>query len=497
MVVLSVLYAGAIAALVLYGANLFWLAWVHARRDGLRSRAGCARTPGARSPWPTITVQIPLYNEALVAESVIDACARLDYPGLEIQVLDDSVDDTTAIVGRRVRFWQARGIDICHLRRGHRQEYKAGALAYGLSRAKGELVAVFDADFVPDRGLLRRLVPCFSDGRIGMVQARWSHLNADESVLTRVQAYGLDAHFAIEQTARMQAGCFINFNGTAGIWRRSCIEDAGGWQGDTLAEDLDLSYRAQLRGWQFRILSDVEAPAELPRSLQAYRAQQFRWTKGASEAAIKLLTSVWRSRHPARVKLEGSLHLTSSLVYPALVVAMLLHAPLLRLEHVGIGPGPVYFAAMGLGLVGFLGFFLVQALAQRALYPEWPRRLLFFPVFMAGSMGLAINNSVAVWQAARRRKSAFVRTPKYNTSGTTTWWRSRYAYMKISLVTYLELLFALYSLAGLAILLIQQDWAAGVFQTCFAAAFVLVSFYNLREAWLQLKTGLPAVVAAE
>lgn len=497
MLLLSVLYAGAIATLVLYGANLFWLAWVHAQRDGLRSRPGIACASGARPHWPKVTVQIPLYNEALVAERVIDACARLDYPDLEIQVLDDSVDITAAIVGRRVRSWRARGIDIHHVRRGHRKEYKAGALAHGLSRATGELVAVFDADFVPERDLLRRLVPFFGDGRIGMVQARWSHLNADESVLTRVQAYGLDAHFAIEQSARMQAGCFINFNGTAGIWRRSCIEDAGGWQGDTLAEDLDLSYRAQLRGWQFRILPDAQAPAELPRNLQAYRTQQFRWTKGAFEAAIKLLAEIWGSRHPARVKLEGTLHLTSSLVYPALIVAMLLHAPLLRLEYVGNGPGPVYFAVMGLGLVGFLGFFLVQALAQRALYPDWPRRLLFFPVFMAGSMGLAINNSLAVWQAARRRKSAFIRTPKFNTAGATIWWKSRYASMKISPVTYLELLFALYSLAGLAILLMQQDWAAGVFQSCFAAAFVLVSCYNLRDFRLHMKAGLPMVAAAE
>ncbi len=492
MVVLSVLYAGAIAALVLYGTNLFWLAWVHARSEGVRRRPRVSCSPEPQSRWPRVTVQIPLYNEALVAERVIDSCARLDYPDLEIQVLDDSVDDTPAIVGARVGYWQERGIDIHHLRRKHRKEYKAGALAYGLSKAAGEFVAVFDADFVPECDLLKRLVPVFGNGRIGMVQARWTHLNAEDSVLTRVQAYGLDAHFAIEQSARMQAGCFINFNGTAGIWRRSCIEDAGGWQGDTLAEDLDLSYRAQLRGWQFRFLSDVEAPAQLPRSLQAYRAQQFRWTKGACEAAIKLLTGLWRSKHSARVKLEGSLHLTSSLVYPALTVAMLLHVPLLRMEYIGDGPGPVYFAAMGLGLIGFLGFFLVQALAQRSLYPAWPKRLLFFPVFMASSMGLAISNSHAVWQAVRRRKSAFVRTPKYDAADTRTWWQSRYAYMRITPVLYLELFFALYCLAGLAVLLMQQDWAAGVFQACFAAAFVLISQYNLREAWLHMKAGVAA-----
>ena len=482
---LAALYAIAMVVLVVYGTNLLWLALIHARHDKLKSRIAWAGAVNEEFDWPPITVQVPLYNEVLVAEGIIDACVQLDYPRLEIQVLDDSTDETRVIARERVDYWRKRGVAVHHICRNHRSEYKAGALKHGLSQATGAFIAIFDADFAPPPDLLKKLLPAFRDASVGMVQARWGHLNAEESVLTRVQAYGLDAYFAIEQAARMQAGCFINFNGTAGMWRRDCIEDAGGWQGDTLAEDLDLSYRAQLRGWKFQFMCDIETPAELPQSLQALRAQQFRWTKGAAEAAMKLMGRLWRSAQPLRVKLEGSLHLTAHLVFPALCLAMLLHVPLLMLEHTGNGPGETYFAIMGLGLVGFLGFFLEQALAQRALYPDWPRRLLFFPVFVAGSMGLAVNNSHALWQAVRRKKSEFVRTPKYNSATRKTWGRTRYTYEKIAPVAYFECAFALYSLAGLAVLIVQGDWAAGVFQTFFAAAFVLMTFYNIQDIWLR------------
>ena len=483
MVVIASAYAAAMAVLVVYGTNLFWLALVHARSDRRREANHTAPAP---TSWPTVTIQIPLYNEALVVKRVIDACACIDYPAVHIQVLDDSTDATRSIARDRVAHWAERGIDIDYICRDHRDGYKAGALAHGTSRAKGNLVAIFDADFVPSPDFLRRIVPYFSDPGIGMVQARWTHLNANESVLTRLQAYGLDAHFALEQSSRQTAGCFVNFNGTAGVWRRECIVDAGGWQGDTLAEDLDLSYRAQLRGWRFLYIGDVEAPAELPRSLSGLRSQQFRWTKGGAEAAVKLLRPLWRSKYSTRTKIEGTLHLTGYLVYPALMVAVLLHAPLLMLEHAGGGPGPVYFALCGLGLVGLLGFFLSQAQAQRTLYASWPRKLLFFPVFMAGSMGLSLSNSVALWQAARRTRTAFVRTPKFS-SGAAAWWKSTYARTRLPIIAYFEFALAAYSLTGLVVLVAQNDWAATIFQACFAGAFLMTFVYNARHSWLTMR----------
>ncbi len=487
---IAVLYAVAMAVLLTYGLNLLWLAVVYARHD--RLRPGPVPDPQAvptpDASWPVVTVQLPLFNEALVVERLIDTCAALVYPRrrLEIQVLDDSTDETTALVARRVRFWQGRGLDIVHIHRTNREGYKAGALQNGLKMARGDLIAIFDADFIPQPDFLQRLVPHFEDPTVGMVQARWGHLNADDSLLTRIQAFGLDAHFAVEQYVRNRAGCFMNFNGTAGMWRRQCIDEAGGWHGDTLAEDLDLSYRAQLKGWQFRFLPDVEAPAELPVDLNALRTQQFRWTKGAAETAIKMMGRLWRSAQPRRVKLEGTLHLTAHLVFPFLALAAVLHAPLLMLENAGQGPGEVYFAVMGLGLAGFVGFFLAQLFAQRALYPDWARRILFFPLFMAGSMGMALNNTRAIWQAVRGKRSAFVRTPKYSETATAqgSWWKTRYANTRIPPVMWFEALLALYCLAGLVVVAAQGEWAAVPFQAFFALAFALVTVYNIRQFWL-------------
>ncbi|MDX1546923.1 MAG: glycosyltransferase [Rhodothermales bacterium] len=484
MPIIPVLYAVAMAVLLAYGLNLLWMAVVYARHERLRTGPvpdpDAVEAPGPDAP--VVTVQLPLYNEAEVAERLIDACAALRYPRhrLEIQVLDDSTDETAALVARRVRLWRQRGLDIVHVHRTHREGYKAGALANGLRMARGAFVAVFDADFVPTPDFLLRLLPRFGDPRVGMVQARWGHLNADDTLLTRIQAFGLDAHFAVEQYVRGLAGCFINFNGTAGLWRRACIDDAGGWQSDTLAEDLDLSYRAQLRGWRFRFADDVEVPAEVPVAINALRAQQFRWTKGAAETARKLLGTLWRSEQPRRVKIEGTFHLTAHLAFPFVVVAAALHAPLLVLEHLGRGPGPAYFAVLGLGLVGFAGFFLAQLFAQRALYPDWGRRLLLFPLFLAGSMGMALNNTRAIWQAVRGRRTAFVRTPKHGV-GAGAWWKGRYADARIPPVVWLEGALAVYCGAGLVAVAAAGAWAAVPFQAFFALAFGLVTVYNVRQ----------------
>ncbi len=484
---LATLYAIATAVLTLYGMNLLWLALKYVSKNRLREGPvpDIGVLPEMNSPWPPVTVQLPLYNEALVAERLIDACATLRYSAdlLEIQVLDDSTDDTRSIVADRVAYWQSQGIDIVQIHREDRQGYKAGALQTGLALAQGPFMALFDADFIPPVDFLKRMLPYFDHDRIGMVQGRWGHINADDSLLTRIQAFGLDAHFAIEQFVRNRAGYFMNFNGTAGIWRRTCIEDGGNWSSDTLAEDLDLSYRAQLKGWEFRYIEDMEVPAELPADISALRTQQFRWTKGAAEAAIKLLRKLWASTQPRGVKIEGSFQLTAHFVFPFVLVAALLHTPLLMLKHFGYeGPGEMYFAWLGIGLTGFAGFFLAQLFAQRALYPDWPQRVLFFPLFMAGTMGMALSNSQALFEALRGKKTAFVRTPKYSTATVSAGGQNKVGRRtrRISWIVLLEALLAIYCVAGLGFVTWYGEWAAIPFQALFALGFCLITHFNFR-----------------
>ncbi len=487
-IAIPALYAVAIAVLTAYGGNLLWLALFHAADEQLIE--GPVPDPDAlpdpSDEWPVVTIQLPLYNEAEVAHRLIDACVDLEYPRhkLEIQVLDDSTDETVDRVAERVRYWQEQGVDVVHVRRDDRTGYKAGALANGLRLARGDFVAIFDADFVPDPDFLRRMMPhFFEDDTLGMVQARWGHLNRNDSLLTQVQAFGLDAHFALEQHVRQRSDCFTNFNGTAGVWRRTCIEDAGGWEHDTLTEDLDLSYRAQLRGWTLKYVPTAEVPAELPPDMNALRSQQFRWAKGGIETALKLTGRLWRSDEPWRVKLEGTFHLSAHLAFPFILLAALTHAPLLLLKGIGHGPGALYFAAIGFGLVGFVGFFLAQLFAQRRLYPDWGRRLRLFPVFMAGTMGLSLSNTNAVWQALRGTDTAFIRTPKYGHTPDDGWWRSRYAVAELPTVVWGEALLAVYCTAGLGAVIALGEWAAIPFQALFAAGFLLVTVSNLRQVF--------------
>lgn len=495
-VVIPALYAIAIVVLTAYGGNLLWLSLFHATDERLVE--GRVPDPGALpepdTEWPVVTVQLPLYNEAEVAHRLIDACVDLDYPreNLEIQVLDDSTDHTTERVASRVEYWQDRGVDIVHVHRSDRTGYKAGALANGLRLARGDYVAIFDADFVPDADFLRRMMPRFFENEnLGLVQARWGHLNENDSLLTQVQAFGLDAHFALEQHVRERSNCFMNFNGTAGIWRRECIEDAGGWEHDTLTEDLDLSYRAQLQGWDFTYVPAVEVPAELPPDMNALRSQQFRWAKGGVETALKLAGRLWRSEEPLRVKLEGTFHLTAHFAFPFILLAALTHAPLLLMKALGHGPGEVYFATMGFGLIGFVGFFLAQLFAQRRLYPNWGYRLRLFPVFMAGTMGLSLSNTNAFWQALWGTDTAFIRTPKYGDDGAEGWWQSRYAIAELPQVVWWEALMAVYCTAGLGVIIALGEWAAVPFQALFAAGFILVTVSNFNQV-LTVRQAVPA-----
>ncbi|HEX6201405.1 MAG TPA: glycosyltransferase, partial [Thermoanaerobaculia bacterium] len=383
-----------------------------AARRPLRRRAHGA--PPREADLPTVTVQLPLYNELYVARRLIDAVCRLDWPRekLEVQVLDDSTDETVEVAAAAVAHHRAQGVRVEHLRRADRTGFKAGALAAGAARAGGELVAVFDADFVPGPDFLRRVVPSFADPAVGMVQARWEHLNRDASLLTRVQATLLDGHFVVEHTARHRGGCFFNFNGTAGVWRRRAIEDAGGWQHDTLTEDLDLSYRAQLAGWRFVYLPEVTVPAELPVDVAGFKSQQARWAQGAMQTGRKLLGRILAAPLPWRVRAEAAVHLTNNVAYPLMVALSLLLFPAMVLRRGSAVPIllavdlPLFLAATA----SVVAFYL--AAQAGAGHGGW-RALLHLPALMATGIGLSASNAGAVLTGLVRPGGTFVRTPKH------------------------------------------------------------------------------------
>ena len=432
---------------------------------------------------PLVTVQLPVYNEFYVVDRLIEAVCGIEYPKdkLEIQVLDDSTDETVDVVAKTVSHFAGLGYDIKHVRRQSRAGFKAGALKHGLETASGEFVAIFDADFVPNSTFLRETLPYFQDEKLALVQTRWEHLNSDYSLLTRTQAMALDAHFVMEQGVRNKVGFFINFNGTGGIWRKSAIFDAGNWHSDTLTEDLDLSYRAQLRGWKFKYLNDVTSPAELPAEVNALKSQQFRWTKGAIETARKILPEVWKSDIPLRVKIHSTFHLTNNLAFPFILLAGILNVPLIFIKQQG--GHDLYFAMMSVFVLAFIGSFLFYTFSQKAVYPDWRRRLLLFPLFMAGSMGFAVNNSRAVFEGLIRKKSEFVRTPKYKIEGKLdSWNRKKYVPLKLSWVVFVEAALALYCLFGVISSFYFLEIAAVPFQLLYFLGFSFVSVLSIKHA---------------
>ncbi len=449
------LYFGSLLLLSLYGCHRWYLIWLYLRHRG--HRVG----PASRfAELPRLTVQLPLYNEMYVAQRLIEAVGRLDYPRerLEIQVLDDSTDETSAVVASAVARGRSAGLDIVHLHRSARTGFKAGALAAGLRRAKGEFVAIFDADFVPRPDFARNLIQHFTDPRVGLVQARWGHLNAGQSALTRVQSLLLDGHFVIEHTARNRSGRFFNFNGTAGIWRRACIEEAGGWQHDTLTEDLDLSYRAQLLGWRFVFLVDEVSPAELPVEMGAFKSQQHRWAKGSIQTARKLLPGILRSDLPLSVKTEAVAHLTANVGYVLLLVLAALVVPAVWLRR---GYSPWTIAAIDLPLfagstISVVAFYV---LAQRRALGTWRGILRWVPFLMAVGIGLSINNARAVIEALTGKESAFLRTPKYNLAAGESLACRRYR-VSVNRDTWIELALAFWFGTGMVAAALQGLWAA-------------------------------------
>jgi cellulose synthase/poly-beta-1,6-N-acetylglucosamine synthase-like glycosyltransferase len=402
-------YFFVLIVLAVYGWHRYYLVYLYMRNRDREPQ------PGAMpDPLPVVTVQLPLYNEMYVADRLIDAVCRLDYPRdrLEIQVLDDSTDETRSIAEFAVRRSEAQGIDIKYYHRTDRTGFKAGALEAGLKVARGEFVAIFDADFIPTPDFLQRLIPYFSAPKIGMVQARWGHINQDYSLLTKIQSILLDGHFVLEHGGRHRSGLFFNFNGTAGVWRRLAIDDAGGWQHDTLTEDLDLSYRAQLRGWQFVFVPDLIAPAEVPVEMNAFKSQQHRWAKGSIQTCRKLLPRILRAKIPLGVKAEAFFHLTANFNYPLMCVLSVLMAPSMVIRY-NMGwyemlliDVPLFFAAT----FSVCNFYMV---CQREIYPDWRARIKYLPFLMSIGIGLCVNNTRAVFEALIDKQTEFTRTPKY------------------------------------------------------------------------------------
>lgn len=398
---------------------IFSLGQLHLTHLYLRKKANDNKISPDLSVQPHVTIQLPVYNEKYVVERLLDAVARINYPPekLEIQVLDDSTDETSAIIREKLAALKATGLDIQHIQRQNRSGFKAGALEAGLHLAKGEFISIFDADFIPEEDFLTRTLPHFADPKIGVVQTRWGHLNKDYSLITNLQAFGLDAHFSIEQSARNEAGSFINFNGTCGVWRKSCILDAGGWSADTLTEDLDLSYRAQLKGWKFKYLEDVVTPGELPVLMPVIKLQQYRWNKGAAETARKLLGRIIESKLPAMRKIHAVLHLCNSSVFVALFFAAVFSLPMLFLKN-NDPTLNLFFNMGGIFLIGFLSVAVFYWTSTRRFYPDAQKKFfILFPSFLVISMGLSLHNGLAVVEGWLGIKSPFKRTPKFNIIG--------------------------------------------------------------------------------
>ncbi|WP_081208785.1 cellulose synthase family protein [Salegentibacter sediminis] len=440
-----------------------------------------------RTQIPQVTIQLPLYNELYVVKRLLDNISAIEYQKdrLEIQVLDDSTDESVALIAERVSVLKEAGFDIKHIRRESRTGFKAGALREGLKIAKGELIAIFDSDFLPKKDWLLQTVPYFKDTEIGVVQTRWAHINRDYSWLTKIQAFALDFHFILEQTGRNFGRHFINFNGTAGIWRKECILDAGNWSGDTLTEDLDLSYRAQLKKWKFKYLEDVETPAELPVAISAAKSQQFRWNKGAAENFKKNYRKLLRDKSvPFSTKFHGFFHLLNSSMFLIVLLLAILSVPILYIksQHAQLG---WYFNWLGVFLLSTIIFFLCYFVAWKRVQGSGFKSFLKFTgmffSFFSVVMGFSLHNSIAVLEGHFGKKSEFIRTPKFNINSTNQNWRkNKYLSQTLSPQLLLEFGLWLYFGFGLYSAFLLKDFSLAIFHLMLFIGFGFVVFKTIR-----------------
>src|SRR5438445_2328935 len=474
-VIWTICYLSVLIGLSAYGVHRYFIIYLF-----LKNRKREPVPVGHFAELPKVTMQLPIFNEVYVVERLLRSVSELDYPRhlLQIQVLDDSTDDTREITSSCTAELRGRGFKVDLIHRADRTGFKAGALAVGLEAAEGDFVCILDADFVPQPDLLRRTIDFFTDPKVGMIQTRWGHLNRSYSLLTRAQAMFLDGHLLLEQTARSRSGRFFNFNGTAGLWRRSCIEEAGGWQHDTLTEDLDLSYRAQLVGWKFIFLPDVVTPAELPVDMNGFKSQQHRWTKGSIQASKKRFPRIWRSELPFAIKAEATGHLVSNFAY-------LLLACLCVLLHPSTGgPQSGWFRTLLIDIPIFLTASVSVAIfyvcAQRELYPRtWMKEIMLLPCLLALGIGLSLNNARAVLEAIFNHKSDFTRTPKYGIERKSQAWRScKYRPLK-SALPIAELAFAIYFSYFVWFAIAHRQFLSVPFLLMFHGGFFYVSLSSL------------------
>jgi cellulose synthase/poly-beta-1,6-N-acetylglucosamine synthase-like glycosyltransferase len=472
-------YFFVLIVLAVYGWHRYYLVYLY-----MRYKDNEPKSAAPLDPLPSVTIQLPLYNEMYVADRLIDAVCRIEYPRelLEIQVLDDSTDETRKVAGLAVQRWAAEGVDIKYYHRTDRGGYKAGALEAGLKIARGQFIGIFDADFIPTPDFLTRLMPHFTDERVGMVQARWGHINQDYSLLTKIQAILLDGHFVLEHGGRHRGGRFFNFNGTAGVWRRAAIDDAGGWQHDTLTEDLDLSYRAQLRGWRFVFVPGVIAPAEVPVEMNAFKSQQHRWAKGSIQTCRKLLPTILRSKLPLGVKTEAFFHLTANFNYILMCLLSILMFPSMVIRYnmgwyeMMLIDVPLFFAAT----FSFCNFYMV---CQREVHKDWRARVKYVPFLMSVGIGLSINNTRAVFEALFNKQTEFARTPKYRIEADGDEWVGKKYRQSVAVQPLVELALGLYFTATVFYALANQIYGTVPFLVLFQVGFLYTGLLSVVQQY--------------
>ena len=487
-IIILILYGTALLLIFVY--SIMQMTLVISYKKGIKEqqKQSIALLDLHKTNIPFITIQLPVYNELYVVERLIDTIAKFNYPNdkFEIQVLDDSTDESIKITADKVTEIKERGIDIKHIRRNDRIGFKAGALEYGLKMAKGEFIVIFDADFIPDPDFLLKTIPFFEDDQIGVVQTRWGHINKNYSLLTRLQAFGLDAHFTVEQLGRNQGGHFINFNGTAGVWRKECIEDAGGWEHDTLTEDLDLSYRAQLKGWKFKFLENVVTDAELPVVMSALKNQQFRWTKGGAENFVKMRSRILKNKNVSfKTKIHGIFHLFNSAIFLCVFATAFFSVPILYVKY----NRPELYMLFNISSI-FLICTAMLMIFYWTSYQDKSKNVFTningffsnFILFLSSSMGLSLHNSIAVMEGYMGKKSSFIRTPKFNiVTDKDKWKGNKYLVSNINTITILEGMMTLYFLFGIISAFLLNDYGLLPFHIMLFWGFGFVFWLSVRQ----------------
>ena len=470
------LYFLTLVILAVFGLHRYIMVYLYFRH---KDRRALPIPPPAR--LPRVTVQLPLYNEMYVVDRLLDSVAKIRYPKelLEIQVLDDSTDETVTIAETAVERYREQGFDIHYLHREDRIGYKAGALDAGLKVAKGEFVLIFDADFVAPDDILEKTLGHFEEAKVGMVQVRWGHVNRDYSLLTQVQSVLLDGHFILEHGGRNRAGRFFNFNGTAGIWRRSVIDDAGGWQHDTLTEDLDLSYRAQMRGWRFVFVQDVVSLAEIPVEMNAFKSQQHRWAKGSIQTCKKLLPKILASELPLPIKIEAAFHLTANFAYPLMVLLSILMFPAMVIRY-NMGWHEMMIIDIPLFLGATMSVCSFYLMSQREIFGDtWRSRIKYLPAVLSVGIGLSVNNAKAVIEALLGMESEFTRTPKYAVEGAGDEWKQKRYKSALNFVPFAELLLGFYFTAMAVYAISNEIYATLPFILIFQFGFLYTGVMSL------------------